>query len=316
MKKHFFVVFMLIFALVGSLFAQERTITGTVTSAEDGLSLPGVNVVVKGTGIGTITDVGGQYSIAIPSDAQALGFSFIGMQPQEVAIGSSNVIDVVLQVSVEELEEVVVTSLGIKREKKALGYSVTQVSGDDFVEAREVNIANSLSGKVAGVSVSSIATGPSGSSRVIIRGNTSLTAQNQPLYVVDGIPIDNTQMGAAGMWGGADLGDGVSSLSPDNIESISVLKGNAAAALYGARASNGVILITTRQGNKSKGIGVEFTTNFVTERQVDYTDFQKEYGSGDRGLKPAGQNEAIVMGLYAWGAKLDGTSVIQYDGVS
>ena len=154
-----------------------------------------------------------------------------------------------------QLGEVVVTALGIEREKKALAYSVTEVGGESFTEAREVNIANALSGKIAGVNVSNVASGPGGSSRVIIRGNSSLTGNNQPLYVVDGIPIDNQNLGSAGMWGGSDWGDGVSSINPDDIETMTVLKGNTAAALYGSRASNGVILITTKSGTSTKRRG-------------------------------------------------------------
>ena len=171
-------------------------------------------------------------------------------------------------------------------------------------------------GKVAGVNVSNIATGPGGSSRVVIRGNSSLTGNNQPLYVVDGIPIDNTNLGNAGMWGGQDWGDGISSISPDDIETMTVLKGNTAAALYGARASNGVILITTKSGAKRKGIGVEVSSNYTFENIVNTYDFQTQYGSGNRGAKPASASDAVAFGLYAWGDQLDGSQVIQWDGVS
>ena len=323
MKKRFFVAIMLIFAMVGSSFAQERTLTGTVTSAEDGLSLPGVSVVVKGTSIGTMTNASGQYTITVPADAQTLVFSFVGMQTQEVVIGSSSVIDVVLQVSVEELEEVVVTALGITKDEKSLGYSVSEVSGGNFVEARETNIANSLVGRVAGVNVSKQSTGPAGSSRVVIRGNTSITGNNQPLYVVDGVPIDNTQLGAAGMWGGSDRGDGISSLNPDDIESLSVLKGGSAAALYGSRASNGVILITTKSGKKTTGINVEFNSNYTFDQAVSFLDYQTEYGQGTKGIKPTNIATASQSGYgncnlhtQSFGAKMDGSSVIQFDGVS
>ena len=323
MKKRFFVAIMLIFAMVGSSFAQERTITGTVTSAEDGLSLPGVNVVVKGTSIGTMTNASGQYTIAVLSDAQSLEFSFVGMQTQEIVVGSSSVIDVVLQVSAEELEQVVVTALGIRKSEKSLGYSVSEVAGDNFVQAREMNIANSLVGRVAGVNVSKQNTGPAGSSRVVIRGNTSITGNNQPLYVVDGVPIDNQNLGLAGMWGGSDKGDGISSLNPDDIESLSVLKGGSAAALYGSRASNGVILITTKSGKKAKGISIEINSNYVFDQAVSYLDYQTEYGQGTNGVKPTNLAEASQSGYgncnlhtQSFGGKMDGSSVIQFDGVS
>ena len=230
MKKHFVVLIMFIFTMVGSSFAQERTLKGTVTSAEDGLLMPGVNLVVKGTSIGTITNASGQYSIAVPSDAKTLVFSFIGMLTQEVVIGSSSVIDVILQVSSETLKEVVVTAFGIKRQEKSLGYSVSQVSGANFVQARETNVGNALVGRIAGVNVSSQRTGAAGSTRVVIRGNSSISGNNQPLIVLDGIPMDNTNQGNAGAWGGADAGDGISSLNPDDIETMTVLKGGSAGA--------------------------------------------------------------------------------------
>ena len=223
-------------------------------------------MVVQGTTIGTITGVDGTYNVTVPASAEVLEFHFMGMESQEIAIGTSTVINVVMVESAIGLEEVVVTSLGITKQKKALGYSVTQIDGEGLTESREINLGNALAGKVAGVNVSNAATGPGGSSRVVIRGNASISGANQPLYVVDGIPIDNRQLGAAGMWGGQDWGDGISSLNPDDIESISVLKGNTAAALYGSRAANGVILITTKKGERRKGVGVEINSNWAFDK--------------------------------------------------
>lgn len=292
---------------------SQRTVTGKLVD-ESGEPLIGVNVIESGTSNGTITDIDGNYSINVAEGA-TLDFSFIGYQSQSIAIGNQSVIDLTLAEGVQ-LDEVVITALGIEREKKALGYSVTEVSGESFTEAREVNIANSLAGKVAGVNVSNVATGPAGSSRVVIRGNSSLTGNNQPLYVIDGIPIDNSNLGNAGMWGGTDWGDGVSSINPDDIETISVLKGNTAAALYGSRASNGVILITTKSGAKRKGIGVDFSSNFTVENPINtYQNVQQEYGSGNRGLKPLSEQEARDYAYTAWGAPLDGSPVVQFDGV-
>ena len=291
----------------------QRTVTGKVID-EDGETLIGVNVLEVGTSNGTITDIDGMYSLEVKEGAR-LQFSLIGYSSQTVEVGAQSTIDITLAEGVQ-LDEVVVTALGIERDKKALGYSVTEVSGDDFTEARELNVANALAGKVAGVNVSKPATGPGGSSRVVIRGNSSLTGNNQPLYVIDGIPIDNSNLGNAGMWGGQDWGDGISSISPDDIETMTVLKGNTAAALYGARASNGVILITTKSGAKRKGIGVEVSSNFTAENIINTYDFQNQYGSGDRGAKPGNAGDAIAFGLYAWGDQLDGSQVIQYDGVS
>ena len=292
----------------------QRTVTGTVID-DLGEPLIGANVLEVGTSNGTITDIDGKYSIDVQEGA-SLQFSLIGYNSQTVEVGAESMIDITLQEGVQ-LDEVVVTALGIEREKKALGYSVTEVSGEEFTEARELNVANALSGKIAGVNVSNIASGPAGSSRVIIRGNSSLTGNNQPLYVIDGIPIDNSNLGNAGMWGGTDWGDGVSSINPDDIETMSVLKGNTAAALYGSRASNGVILITTKSGSKRKGIGVDFSTNYTFENIINtYNELQRDYGSGNRGLKPVDQAEALDYTLSGWGAPLDGSQVVQWDGVA
>ncbi|MCK4465674.1 MAG: TonB-dependent receptor plug domain-containing protein, partial [Bacteroidales bacterium] len=242
MKKKLFVAIMLIIALIGNAFAQERTITGTV-SAADGSTLPGVNLVVKGnTSIGTITDANGQYSITVPSDAQVLEFSYIGMETQEVTIGSSSVIDVTMVSYVTEVGEVVVTAFGIERETKALGFSAQALEADNLTAARELNIASYLAGKIAGVQVSSTSSGTGGSTVVTIRGNSSLSGSNLPLYVVDGVPITNRGMSSQGMWGEIDHGDGIGGINPEDVESMTVLKGPNASALYGSRGANGVIL--------------------------------------------------------------------------
>lgn len=312
MKKRLLLFTSLVLFLSTAALAQ-RTVQGTVKD-QGGETLIGVNVLEAGTSNGTITDLDGKYSLTVREGA-SLQFSLVGYETTTIAVGSQSMIDVTLGEGVQ-LSEVVVTALGIQREKKALGYSVTEIQGDDFTQAREINVANALAGKVAGVNVSNMATGPGGSSRVVIRGNSSLTGNNQPLYVVDGIPIDNSNLGNAGMWGGQDWGDGVSSLNPDDIETMTVLKGNTAAALYGARASNGVILITTKSGAKRKGIGVEVSSNYTFENVINTYDFQNVYGSGDRGVKPANIGDAQAFGLYAWGAKLDGSNVMQFDGVA
>lgn len=290
----------------------QQTVTGTVTS--DGESLIGVNIIEKGTSNGVLTDLDGNYSIKVGEDA-TLVFSYTGYETQEVAVGSQTKIDVQLSAGVN-LDEVVVTALGIQKEKKALTYSVSEVDPAGFAEAREMNVVNSLSGKVAGVNVSTTSTGAAGSSRVVIRGNNSLSGTNQPLYVVDGIPIDNTNLGSAGMWGGSDGGDGISSINPEDIESISVLKGASAAALYGYRSANGVILITTKSGSKRKGIGVEFNSSVRTESLINTYDFQREYGHGRNGTAPTTVDQALEEQLYAWGEPLDANrNVMQFDGV-
>jgi len=299
---------MLLFTFtVGYAFAQ-REISGKVTSGEDGSSLPGVNVVVVGSQQGSITDVDGNYTISVPSGA-SLKFSYIGFIDQEIQVGNQSIVDVVMKADVTQLSEIVVTAFGIEKDKKALGYSITEVDGSDLVEAREVNLGDALQGRVAGVNVSNVGSGVAGSSRVVIRGNTSINGNNMPLYVVDGIPMDNSNLGQAGMWGGSDWGDGLTSINPDDIENISVLKGNTAAALYGSRASNGVILITTKKGTARKGIGVDFNSNFVAESINNFQDFQQEYGHGTRGGKPADKSEAWNNTASGWGAKMDGSSV-------
>ncbi len=314
MKPNYVLIFICM-ALTSLVYGQNRDVSGVVTSSEDGEPLIGVSVLVKGTSTGTATDFDGTYSLSVPQGA-VLVFTYTGYTATEMTVGSEDVINVIMSPGVA-LDEVVVTALGIERDKKALNYSVTEVEGESFQEAREINIANSLSGKVAGVNVSSIASGPAGSSRVIIRGNTSLGGNNQPLYVVDGVPLDNSGFGQAGLWGGADEGDGTSSINPDDIETISVLKGANAAALYGSRASNGVILITTKSGKSRRGIGIEVNSNFVAENFINHFDFQEEFGFGRDGQAPLNAEEAWQFGQSSnWGSRLDGSLVPQFDGVS
>ena len=289
------------------------TIHGTILDEMD-QPMPGVNILVKGTTSGTNTDTDGRFSLEVPDENAVLVVTFIGYAKQEIIVGSKTEFAISLAPDLQSLEEVVVTALGIKKEKKALTYAVTEVSGETFTKAREINLGNALVGRVAGVNATSTATGPSGSSRVVIRGNGSLNGNNQPLYVVNGIPINNTNQGSAGTFGGIDRGDGLSSINPDDIESISVLKGGTAAALYGSRAANGVILITTKSGAAQKGIGVEYNTTYTWETPRNLTDWQYDYGSGSRGLAPTTQAEAIAFGRMSWGAKLDGSQVIQPDG--
>ncbi|MFQ5570271.1 MAG: SusC/RagA family TonB-linked outer membrane protein, partial [Rhodothermales bacterium] len=310
-----------ILLMVGALAARAQNvpITGTVYSAVDQGPLPGVNIVEVGTQNGTITDIDGNFSLTVSSANVSITFSFVGHISQTVAVNGQSQFTIYLEEDVAQLEEVVVTAFGIERRERALGYSVSEVGGQELVEARENNVANALSGKIAGVAVSKPASGPAGSSRIIIRGNTALEGNNQPLYVVDGVPIDNSNLGSAGMWGGQDLGDGISSINPDDIENISVLKGPAAAALYGTRAQNGVVLITTKTGSRSGpggGIGVEYNANVTFEDALVRYDFQDQYGQGDRGAKPATQEEALQFAFNSWGSKLDGSSSIQFDGAS
>ncbi|WP_020528983.1 SusC/RagA family TonB-linked outer membrane protein [Flexithrix dorotheae] len=297
---------------------QQQSVTGTVTTAEDAEPLPGVSVIVEGSSQGTVTDIDGKYTIEVP-EGGSLQFSYIGFLAQTIAVGNQSVIDVKLEADIKQLQEVVVTALGVERETKALQYSVTEVGGDKFTEARENNLGNALVGRVAGVNVSKPSSGPAGSSRIIIRGNKTLGGQNQPLYVVDGVPIDNSGFGQAGLWGGSDEGDGLTSINPDDIESITVLKGANAAALYGSRGGNGVINITTKQGTKRKGIGVEFNSNYVVDKLYDQSDLQNKYGAGNYvngvATRPTTAQQAFQWGNQSWGTAMDGSQVIQFDGV-
>jgi TonB-linked SusC/RagA family outer membrane protein len=289
-------------------------VSGTVKDAT-GQPLPGVSILLKGTSIGTSTDTEGKFTINVNSESDVLVISFIGYATQEVSVQNRTTIDIVLQEDVTELNEVVVTALGIEKERKSLGYSVTEVKGEQLTQAREVNVANSLVGKIAGVNVSSVAGGPGASTSVVIRGASTLTGSNQPLYVINGVPMSNESAQLVGRWvNEADRGDGIGNINPDDIETISVLKGAAAAALYGSRAKAGVILITTKSG---KGAGsIELNSNYVAESVMDMTDWQYVYGLGSNGTKPTTQTAALDAGNSSWGAKLDGTPVINFDGVS
>ncbi|RFM36578.1 SusC/RagA family TonB-linked outer membrane protein [Chitinophaga silvisoli] len=302
-----------------SLFADK--LKGKITGP-DGAPVPGATISVKGNpSLVTVANDKGEFELNLKDAALpvVLVVSSIGFDKQEITVNSAaDVVSVKLAESNKALSEVVVTALGIKKDKKALAYAVTEVKGSDFTQAREVNVANALTGKIAGVNATSLASGPGGSSRVIIRGNTSLNGDNQPLYVVNGMPIDNTTPGGSPTTGGGgqnvDRGDGIGGINPDDIETISVLKGGTAAALYGSRAANGVILITTKKGRSRKGIGVDYNTTFTAETPSVYPDWQYEYGQGDGGVKPSSQSQAVTWGRRSWGAKMDGQNYIAFDG--
>lgn len=301
---------------------QQIPIKGTVTD-QKGLPLPGVSVKLKGSTIATTTTSDGRYSLLLPDGSGTLIFTFMGYLVQEIAIAGKAVADVAMKEQSQELTEVVVTALGIKRDKKSLAYAVSEINGSEFTQARENNVANALTGKVAGVNATGLSTGPGGSSRVIIRGNGSLNGSNQPLYVINGMPMDNstpggsaTSNGGSDGTGNVDRGDGISGINPDDIESISVLKGGTAAALYGARAANGVILITTKKGRAQKGVGIDFNSTFNVDRVIVSPDWQYEYGQGTDGTKPVTQSQALASGRRSFGARIDGSSFIAADGLS
>ena len=280
-----------------NLNSQQNVITGTVKD-KTGAPVIGANVVVTGTTVGTMTDGEGKFSLALPQGAASLTVTFIGMQPQEVPIGSSRNLEITLGETAIGLDEVVVTALGIKREAKTLGYATAVVNQIQLTENRSSTAMGTLQGKVSGVNITQFGTGPAGSTRIRIRGNSAFQGANLPLLVINGVPIDNTRF----QEGNADLGDGLNSINPDDVQSMTVLKGAAAAALYGSRAKDGVIMITTRSGMETKGFGVTYNMNYTMEKAVDYTDFQYEYGQGERGIRPT--TAFPTSGVWSFGEKI------------
>lgn len=306
-----------------------------------GEAIIGASIQAKGTSTGTITDIDGNFSLSV-QEGQLLVISYIGYQSVQIK-AERKTLNITLKESDIAIDEVVVTALGIRKEKKALAYSVTEVKGEEMNRVKVANLATGLAGKVAGVNVSKPASGVMGSSRIIIRGNGSLNGSNQPLYVIDGIPMDNTNYGQTNMWGGTDGGDGISSINSEDIESMSVLKGGTAAALYGSRASNGAIVITTKRGAIGK-IKVEYNLSYTNEHIVfKNNDLQWEYGAGSTGanaeqmayglamqqIQQNGLPESMLptlidkiaptlasqINMLSFGSKLDGKDVMQFDGV-
>jgi TonB-linked SusC/RagA family outer membrane protein len=279
---------------------RKHGVSGVVV-ADDGTPLPGVNVIIKGTSKGTITDMDGHYSLEVPDGSTVLMFSFVGYEPQEIPVGDRKVIDVVLKESVQKIEKVVVTGLGISRKQKSLGYAVTEVGGDAVSEAKEANMINSLAGKVAGLQINRTAGGVGSSSRVILRGITSLLGSNRPLFVVDGVPVSSGNLGSAGEWGGRDMGDNIADINPEDIESISVLKGPSASAIYGSIGANGVILITTKSGKKKEGVGIEISSSASMETPLVLPKLQNKYGMGGYGVyAPIDPMTGLPSGDYPW----------------
>ena len=328
MKK---IALLLVFFAIGLqvLMAQTKEISGTVTSADDGGLIPGVSVSVKGTTLGTITDMDGAFRLKVPQDAKSLVFSFVGMTSQEVAIGNQTKFNVKMSSENISVDEVVVTALGVSREKKSLGFAVQDVKGEELVRAKENNIINSLTGKVSGVQITNSSGAVGASSRIVIRGASSLGGSNQPLFIVDGVAISNSEFGNAdGLGagtngnGGANRGNGASDINPDDIENISVLKGPNAAALYGSQAANGVILITTKAGtlsskNRKPGLGIEIGNSTTFESPLRLANYQNSYGQGSEGVFSFvdGAGGGIKDGVdESWGPKLDaGLMIPQYN---
>ncbi|MGY2131648.1 SusC/RagA family TonB-linked outer membrane protein [Hymenobacter sp. HD11105] len=316
MKKLLFMVILFMTSLLQQAVAQDRTVTGRVTDRASGQGLPGVTVLVKGTTIGASTNAEGDFSLSVPSSATALTFSSIGYVNMEQALGTSSVVNVSLGTDTKQLGEVVVTALGREEQKKSLGYAVQDIKGAEFTQARETNVVNSLAGKIAGVQISNSTGAAGSSSRIVIRGAKSIAGNNQPLFVIDGQPIDNSSFSNSGSGGGIDYGNGASDINPDDIESMTVLKGATASALYGTRGANGVIVITTKSGRKARGIGISVNSTTTFETPLKTPDFQDQYGQGSGGEFEyvdgggSGTNDGTDE---SWGPRLDGRLIPQYN---
>ncbi|GAB2587349.1 SusC/RagA family TonB-linked outer membrane protein [Spirosoma areae] len=305
--------------------AQDRRVTGRVLSGKDQQPIPGVNILIKNSQTGTTTDANGNFALNVWDNA-TLVVSAIGFQGQEIAVGNQSQVNVTLKEGDQNLNEVVVTALGIKKEAKTLGYATATLGAEQISVNRQPNFMNALQGKMAGVQISSLGTGPAGTSKIRIRGQSSFSGQNSPLIVINGVPIDNTNFslstGNTGSdasvanrdFNNSDGGDGLSSINPDDIEQMTVLKGATAAALYGSRAKDGVIMVTTKTKGTSQGIGVQYNTNLTIEQPLDFTDFQYEYGQGEGGVRPTAANP--TSGVWSWGEKFAGQSQVLFGGIT
>ncbi|NTS42626.1 SusC/RagA family TonB-linked outer membrane protein [Flavisolibacter sp. BT320] len=300
--------FTLLFTLLLFSFfthAQAQTVSGTV-SDETGKRIAGVSVTVKGTATGTATDASGQFQINAAPTA-TLVFSNIGYASTEVPVDGRRQLTVTLNSTSQDMGTVVVTALGIAKQSRGLGYAATSVKPEELTVNRTPNVMNALQGKIAGVNISSLGTGPGGTSKIRIRGQSSISGQNNPLIVINGVPIDNTNFseGTINTRGGgvyADGGDALSSINPDDIESMTVLKGAPASALYGSRAQNGVIMITTKTRGRGTGLGVSYNVNYTNEDPLDFTDYQKIYGQGENGVRPTTPNP--TSGQWSFGERI------------
>lgn len=281
---------------------QQREVKGVVKD-RTGETIPGANIVLKGSTTGVITDIDGNFAISVPSKDAVLVVSFIGYLAQEVTVGEKNFIEFILNSNVEELDEVVVTALGIKREKKALGYAMQEIKADGLSENRSESVSNLLQGKVAGVQISQSGAGMGSSTRIVMRGMNSLSGNNQPLWVVDGIPINDSQSEEAGQWGGIDYSGGASEINPEDIETISVLKGANAAALYGSRAQNGAIVITTKKGKLGQPLQIEYNGNINFSQAYSSYDYQNTYSQGSGGVYDSNAKGS-------WGEIMNGSKTV------
>jgi TonB-linked SusC/RagA family outer membrane protein len=302
---------------IALLAYQAFPITGTVTDSH-GAPMPGVSLRVKGSTAGAVTDSDGRFRMEVSDKNAVLLISYIGYKTQELPVNGQSSLRIILGEEDNQLTEVVVTALGISREKKSLGYAAQEIKGDALDKARETNFASGLAGKVAGLTVMSSPSGVGGSARVTIRGDKSLNINNnQPLYVIDGIPISNENYGSSGSnYQEVDYGNGASLINPDDVESVNVLKGANAAALYGSRAANGVILVTTKSGRRSKGVGISVNSGVTLESPLKLPDFQKKYGQGNDGEFSFvdGLGSGIRDGVdESWGPAFNGQLIPQFD---
>ncbi|MEM7655177.1 MAG: SusC/RagA family TonB-linked outer membrane protein [Bacteroidota bacterium] len=305
----------------------EQQITGTVKNSE-GVALVGASIRAKGTNVGALTDGDGRFQITLPDEETEVVISYIGYRTQRVTINGRTNLEIILISADQALDEVVITALGIKKEAKKLGYSTTSIDSDELTINRTPNFMNAVQGKVAGVNISGLGTGPGGTSKIRIRGQSSISDQNNPLIVINGVPIDNTNFGtnprnagadgALGTNGGgvtSDGGDGLQSINADDVEDITILKGAAAAALYGSRAKDGVIMITTKTRGDGQGIGVSYNLNYTNSTPLDFTDYQYEYGQGENGVRPTAPNP--TSGQWSFGERFEpGMTQVLFDGIT
>ncbi|MES3017686.1 MAG: SusC/RagA family TonB-linked outer membrane protein [Bacteroidota bacterium] len=305
MMKKFYKLVVLLLLCQTYVFAQNISVTGKVTDS-DNLPLPGVSVKVSGSAQGTSTDTNGNFSLSLPSNSSIV-FTYIGYASQTVAVNGRTSLNIVLVDDATALSEVIVTALGITKDQKVLSYATQKVDTDGFQKARELNIGKSLIGRVAGLDVAGTSSGLGGSTRVVLRGDRSITGNNGALIVVDGVPMDNSNYSPGTGNGGRDGGDGLSSINPDNIESMTVLRGASATALYGSRAANGALLISTKKGSAQKGTGVSFNSSSQLESAMMLYDFQNEYAQGAGGVYNRAQEGS-------WGPKMTGQSVALWGG--
>jgi TonB-linked SusC/RagA family outer membrane protein len=285
---------------------------GRITN-EKGEPVPGATVAVKGSSKVVATNDNGEFTLTGVDANATLVVTSIGYERTEIAVAGQTNLNFQLKVGAAAMGELVVTALGISKEQRKLGYAVTTVSAEQMNKARETNVALSLGGQVAGLTVHGANGGPGSSARILLRGMPSMNSGGSPLFIINGVPMDNSQRGAAGEWGGSDNGDGIGNINPDDIETMTVLKGQAASALYGARASNGVIIITTKSAKKGQAL-IEYNGNAQVDRAANYTDYQYQYGQGLNGVKPVNAAGALASNRFAWGAKMDGSPTVQYNG--